>query len=157
MFAKRLSQAVLWTLIVLALSSVDGLLRAQPAVKTVEIVGNDSMKYSVTTIQANPGDGIKIKLTSQGSMPKIAMSHNVVLLKKGADANAFANAAATARATNFIPPAMQNQVIAATGLAGNGETVEVTFKAPAEAGSYTFLCTFPGHAAVGMKGTLVVK
>jgi azurin len=145
------------TLLVLALSSADGLLRAQTAVKTVEIVGTDSMKYSVTTIQATPGEEIKIKLTSQGSMPKIAMSHNVVLLQKGADATAFANAAATARATNFIPPAMKDQMIAATGLAGNGESVDVTFKAPAEAGSYTFLCTFPGHAAVGMKGTLVVK
>jgi azurin len=130
---------------------------AQAAVKTVEIVGTDSMKYSVTTIQATPGEPIKIKLTSQGSMPKIAMSHNVVVLDKGTDVNAYVNAAAAARATNFLPPAMRNQVIAATGLAGNGETVDVTFKAPAEAGIYTYLCTFPGHAAVGMKGTLVVK
>lgn len=152
---NRIAQTSLWALLVL--SSAAGVLRAQAAVRTVAIVGNDQMKYSVTTIQASPGEQIKIKLTSQGSMPKIAMSHNVVLLKKGVDANAFVNAAATARATNFIPPALQNQMIAATGLAGNGETVEVTFKAPAEAGSYTFLCTFPGHAAVGMKGTLTVK
>jgi azurin len=47
-------------------------------------------------------------------------------------------------------------VIAHTGLVGPGETVEVTFKAPA-AGTYTFLCSFPGHFAAGMKGTLVVK
>lgn len=124
--------------------------------RAVEIEATDSMKFSVTSITAKPGESIRIVLKSTGAMPKIAMAHNFVLLKKTADATAFANAAATARATDFIPPAMKDQVIAATGLAGNGETVEVTFKAPA-AGTYTFVCTFPGHFAVGMKGTLVVK
>jgi azurin len=48
-------------------------------------------------------------------------------------------------------------VIAHTGLAGAGETVEVTFKVPAAAGEYPFLCSFPGHFQAGMKGTLAVK
>jgi uncharacterized cupredoxin-like copper-binding protein len=39
----------------------------------------------------------------------------------------------------------------ATNKAG---TITVTFK---KAGKYAFLCTLPGHAAGGMKGTLVVK
>ena len=38
-----------------------------------------------------------------------------------------------------------------------GETAEVTFKVPAAPGSYTFLCSFPGHFVAGMKGLLVVK
>jgi uncharacterized cupredoxin-like copper-binding protein len=32
-----------------------------------------------------------------------------------------------------------------------------TLKATLKAGKYTFLCTVPGHAAAGMKGTLTVK
>jgi mono/diheme cytochrome c family protein len=32
-----------------------------------------------------------------------------------------------------------------------------SFKATLKVGSYTFLCTVPGHAAGGMKGTLTVK
>ena len=32
-----------------------------------------------------------------------------------------------------------------------------SFKVTLKAGSYTFLCTVPGHAAAGMKGTLTVK
>src|SRR4051794_10785784 len=32
-----------------------------------------------------------------------------------------------------------------------------TFTTTLKAGSYTFLCTVPGHAAAGMKGTLTVK
>jgi uncharacterized cupredoxin-like copper-binding protein len=32
-----------------------------------------------------------------------------------------------------------------------------TLKATLKAGKYPFLCTLPGHAAAGMKGTLTVK
>ncbi len=125
--------------------------------RTVEITGGDDMKYSVTSIPAKPGETIKIKLVSKGTLPKIAMAHNFVLLKLGAKQLDFVNAAAMARATDFIPPDMKDQVLAATALAGPGETVEVTIKVPAAAGSYPYMCTFPGHFAAGMKGTLDVK
>jgi azurin len=127
------------------------------AARTIEITANDTMKYNVSSIAAKPGEQVRVKLTSSGTMPKIAMAHNFILLKKTADVAAFANAAINARATDFIPPAMKDQVLASTGLAGNGESVEVTFKAPTAPGQYPFLCTFPGHFAVGMKGVLVVK
>ena len=90
-------------------------------------------------------------------MPKVAMAHNFVLLKAGVNPQDVSNAAMTARDTDFIPPAMKDKIIANTGLAGGGETVEITFKAPTKPGTYPYLCTFPGHFAVGMKGELVVK
>ena len=125
--------------------------------RTVEIAGGDDMKYSVTSIPAKPGETIKIRLVSKGTLPKIAMAHNVVVLKAGAKQLDFVNAAALARATDFIPADMKDQVLAATTLAGPGETVEVTFKVPTAPGSYPYLCTFPGHFAAGMKGMIVVK
>jgi azurin len=85
------------------------------------------------------------------------MAHNVVVLQLKTDAAAFVNAGMTARATDYIAPANKAQVLAATKLAGNGETVEVSFKAPTAPGAYPYVCTFPGHFAAGMKGTLTVK
>jgi azurin len=133
--------------------------QAKPAssARTVEITGGDDMKYNVTTIAAKPGETLRVRLVSKGTLPKVAMAHNFVLLKLTAKALEFANAAAMARATDFIPPDMKDQVLAATGLAGPGETVEVTVKVPTAPGTYNFLCTFPGHFAAGMRGTLVVK
>jgi len=125
--------------------------------RVVAITGTDAMKYSVATIDAKPGEKLTVKLTGQGAIPKVAMAHNFVLLAAKTDANAFAQAGAMSRPTDFIPPAMKDKVLAATKLAGNGETVEVTFDAPKEPGVYTFICTFPGHFAAGMKGTLTVK
>jgi len=133
--------------------------QAKPAssVRTVEITGGDDMKYSVTSIPAKPGETLRIRLTSKGTLPKIAMAHNVVVLKAGAKQIDFANAAAMAAATGYIPADMKDQVLAATAMAGPGETVDVTIKMPTAPGTYPYLCTFPGHFAAGMRGTIVVK
>jgi azurin len=126
------------------------------AARVVEILATDDMKYSITEIAAKPGETLRIKLVSKGTLPKVAMAHNVVVLKPGAKQTEFANAAAMARATDFVPAEMKDQVVAASGLAGPGETVEVTVKIPA-AGTYPFICTFPGHFAAGMRGNIVAK
>jgi len=140
---------------VLGLSLIGNLSAA--TVRTIEITVNDQMKYDVATINAKPGQTIKIKLKAAGSMPKNIMAHNFVVLKKTADVNAFVTKANTSNTTGYMPPDLKTQVIAASGLIGNGETTEITFKVPTAAGSYPYLCTFPGHYAAGMKGTLVIK
>jgi azurin len=127
------------------------------AAKTVTITGSETMKYDVTEITAKPGEKIHVVLKAVGSMPKIAMAHNFVLLKAGVSAMEVSNAAFNARDTDFIPAAMKDKILASTKTAGGGETVEVTFTAPAKPGKYEYLCTFPGHFAAGMKGTLTVK
>jgi len=131
--------------------------KAGGAARTIEMTGGDDMKYNVTEIKAKPGETIKIQLKNVGTLPKMAMAHNVVVLKPTTKLVEFNQAAAMARDTNFIPAAMKADVIASTELAGPGETVEVSFKAPTAAGSYPFMCTFPGHFTAGMKGNLVVK
>jgi azurin len=126
-------------------------------IRTVEIKGTDQMKFDVTEITAVPGEKIRIVLTTVSKIPKIAMAHNVVILNKGTDVTAFANASAMARDNLYIAPEYKDEVIAATDLAGGGETVEVIFTVPQSEGAYTFICSFPGHYMAGMKGTLVVK
>jgi azurin len=115
------------------------------------------MKFSTETIEAKPGESLKIRLTSTGQMPKIAMGHNFIVLKPGVAPLEFVNAGLEHRDTDFIDPKMKDRTLAATTMIGPGETAETTFKVPAKADSYTYLCSFPGHFAGGMKGTLVVK
>lgn len=125
--------------------------------RTIELVADDKMKFDKEEIVAKPGETIRVVLKAVGTMPKTIMAHNFVLLKPGADVAEFNKAAFNARPTDFLPPEKKDEIIAATGLAAGGETVEVTFKAPAKAGSYNFICSFPGHFAMGMRGKLVVK
>lgn len=125
--------------------------------RTVEIEGLQTLKFSVDHISAKPGEKLTVKLTNKTSLPPDAMSHNFVLLKKDADPGAFANAAINAKDNGYIPKNMMDKVIAHTKLVAGGKTESVTFTAPKETGDYTYICTFPGHYAAGMKGTLTVK
>lgn len=135
------------------------LVLAAPAARgrTITITGNESMKYDTTTITAKPGETLHVVLKAVGTMPRIAMMHDFVLLKPGTDAMAFVNATAQDKPGSPLPPALKAQVLASSPFAAGGETVDVTFKAPIKPGNYTYLCTFPGHFQSGMKGTLVVK
>ena len=167
---KRVPFPVILLLAAVAWWSASPLAQAQSAPagagggRLIEILGTDSAgKYlfEPSTIQAKPGELIRVRLKSvskaMASMPKAAMSHNFVLLQAKVDAMQFATASISAGLKgNYVASDKGNQVIAATALAGVGETVEVSFKAPS-AGTYPYICTFPGHLAAGMKGSLIVK
>ena len=127
------------------------------AQQTIEMVGTDNMKFSVTDIQAQAGEEITIILTTKSQLPKMAMAHNVVVIHKDANLNDVALASMQARDNDYVAPEYKDQIVAATGLAGGGETVEVTFTAPEEPGDYPYICSFPGHYQAGMKGMLSVE
>jgi azurin len=125
--------------------------------RTVEITANDAMKYSLNTIEAKPGEKLTVILTNVGTQPKEVMGHNWILLKAGTDVEAFDKAATVAKDTNYFPTALADQVIAHIELLGPRKSGEVTFDAPTAPGEYPFLCSFPAHYQVGMKGVLVVR
>lgn len=130
---------------------------AANAVVSVDLTANDSMKYSLNRIEAKPGQQVKVTLTNTGTMPKQAMGHNFIVLKKGVDPKEFVNAAVAAAATDYVPASMADKIIAHTKLVGPKQSDEVTFTAPTEPGEYTFLCSFPAHFLTGMHGVLVVQ
>jgi azurin len=125
--------------------------------RTIEISAGDTMKYDVTAIDAKPGEDLKVILTNTGSQPIEVMGHNWVLLKPGTDVAAFDAAAIGAKDTGYIPAALSAQIVAQIALVGPHKSGEADFKAPDAPGEYPFLCTFPAHYQVGMKGTLTVK
>lgn len=124
---------------------------------TVSDPVGEKMSYSLGTITAKPGERLKVRVFSLGKLPSTVMTHNWVLLKLGSDPKKFSEAAAMAVATGYIPAALKGQILAQTEMVGPGEKAEVVFTAPMKPGTYPFLCTFAGHFAAGMAGTLVVK
>lgn len=128
-----------------------------PRVIKIRAGVENAVKYDVASISAAPGEAIKVVLTNAGTLPKNVMGHDWVLLTADSDPAAFAAAAATAPDNGYIPAQLKGKVLAFIAVLGPGETGEVTFTAPSEPGQYPFLCTFPGHYVIGMKGMLVVK
>jgi azurin len=125
--------------------------------RAVDITANDTMKFSVTEIHAKPGESLTVTLSNIGTMPKFSMGHNWVLLKSASVVDPFVSDAPQAATTDYIPAARKADMLAHTKLLGPKEKDSVTFQAPSEPGRYPFLCSFPGHYQVGMKGELIVE
>lgn len=130
---------------------------ADAEAREVVIQANDQMKFSIEQFAVSPGERIRLVLDNVGSMPKFSMGHNVVILDQGVDPQKFVDDAIMAAANDYLPPGSEDQIIAHTKLLGGGEKDTIVFTAPKTEGEYVFLCSFPGHYQLGMKGTMLVQ
>ena len=118
------------------------------------LAGNDLMKYDKEELTVKAGQEVTLTFRHIGKIGIKVMGHNFVLLKPGTSIPEFSAAAATAgEAGDWI--ANEDQIIAHTKMIGGGQSTSVTFTAPA-AGTYDFICSFPGHSGL-MKGKFIVE
>ena len=109
----------------------------------ITVEANDRMQFDTKEIKVKAGEEITLTLKHVGKLPKQAMGHNWVLLKEGVVVKDFAMSAMQAKDNEYLPKDSKD-IIVATKLLGGGESDTITFDAP-EKGTYTFICTFPGH------------
>ena len=123
----------------------------------VIVTCNDAMQFDTKEIEVKAGTTVKLTLKNVGKAPKIAMGHNLVILKPGTNLVTWAQKAMAAKETEYIPTeeADKEAVFAHTKLLGPDEEDSITFEVK-EAGEYEFLCSFPGHFAL-MKGKITAK
>jgi len=123
-------------------------------IANIVITGNDVMKFNTNEIKVKSGQKVKLTLRHIGKLDIKIMGHNFVILKKDVDISEFAALAASANDNQYIPKDSED-ILVHTDLIGGGQTTSIEFYAP-EAGTYSFLCSFPGHYAM-MKGTFIVE
>jgi azurin len=121
-----------------------------PPAVNLNATAQDALKFEPATLAAGPGSQVTVKVKNAG-----ALQHNWVLVKgDAAAADQVATAGITAGpAAGYLPT--DPNIIANSKLLNGGQEEDVKFTAPA-AGTYTYVCTFPGHAAT-MKGTFTVQ
>jgi uncharacterized cupredoxin-like copper-binding protein len=118
-------------------------------------IGTDGENLAYSTVALTAKAGEKVTLTFKNN--STAQSHNLIIVKGGDDvATAVDEAAAEAGDAAGYVPADASTMIAHTALLAPGGSETIEFTAPA-AGSYTFVCTYPGHYGGGMKGVLTVN
>lgn len=131
---------------------------ADVAVIELKPHASNPLGYDKTDLSVKAGQKVKLTLNNTGSIAP--QPHNFILIKPGKDAavGAQANAMMTdpqAMAKSYIPDASKDDIIAHTKLVMPNGTETIEFVAPAEAGDYPFMCTFPGHWLL-MKGVVHV-
>lgn len=121
----------------------------------VNVESSDNMKFNKNSIDVKKGQTIKLTFKNVGKLPKEAMGHNLVVLKKGTDIEDFSMEAFKSKSTDYIPASRTSSIHAHTKLTGSGESDLISFQID-EAGEYDYICSFPGHSGTE-KGKIKVK
>jgi plastocyanin len=130
---KRFTLFITLLLAGLLLAACGGAEPAGPTPVTIDVAGYDEFRFEPASITVEAGAEVTINFQNAG-----ALEHNWLLVSQAVDAASATEADALAGAN--------------TGIIGAGESTSITFTAP-PAGTYTMVCTVPGHAVGGMVGT----
>ncbi len=121
----------------------------------IGLIGNDMMRFDKQNLKVKAGQEVTLTLLHAGKMDMKIMGHNFVLLKQGVEITEFSiKAGAAGEDADWIPEGGKD-VIAHTKMIGGGQSTAITFIAP-KAGTYDFICSFPGHLGT-MKGKFIVE
>lgn len=114
--------------------------------------------YDIKEFTVKPGQKVKITLINPAESVT-RQPHNLIVVKPGKDmvvgmaANAGMTDPAFLTTKNAIPESPE--ILFHTKLVQPGAEDVLEFTAPAEAGDYPYICTYPGHWAI-MKGVMKV-
>ncbi|MBI2855260.1 MAG: hypothetical protein HYX93_00250 [Chloroflexi bacterium] len=100
---------------------------------------SDQLLFNKDSLSAPAGSAVTLTFANNAT----TQQHNWVLVEDGTKDD-VATAGLLAGAGNGWVPQDDARVIANTSLLNHGESQTITFTAPA-AGTYQFVCTFPGH------------
>ena len=101
------------------------------------VVG-DAFEFDTASYRASAASEIVLTLGNTSAINQ----HNWVLVQAGTKDDVSAAGATAGPANDWVPPD-DPRVLAHTGLLDPGESAELRFTAAA--GTYQFVCTFPGH------------
>ena len=123
------------------------------AALAIEVQPN-ALKFAVESLEAPANTLVTLNFNNNTTL---GVQHNWVLVEGGDAVEAAINTAAQANADGlFVPPTDTAGGLAWTPMTNAGQQSSVSFTTPA-AGTYSFICTFPGHYLGGMKGQFVVN
>lgn len=111
----------------------------------------NTMTFDKTALTVPAGAEVHLVLKNNATMS--TLPHNWVLVKPGTEASVAAAGLKFDQA-GYVD-VRDHDMLVHTAQAKPGETTEVTFTAPEDAGKYPYICTTPGHYMM-MKGVLTV-
>jgi azurin/glucose/arabinose dehydrogenase len=122
------------------------------AEQTVSVQGVEGLKFSVQNFDVKPGAHVRLEFANVSDM-----LHNLVIVRAGSAtrvADAALKLGLDATRLDFVP--RTDDVLFHTRMLEPQKSETIYFEAPSTPGDYTYICSFPGHAA-SMQGTMRVR
>ena len=124
-----------------------------PGTKVVIKTIKNEMKYDISEFVVQAGKPVELVFENTDFM-----QHNLVIVAPGTKEKVGLAADKLAvdpkgAAMNYVP--LMDEVLFATAIIDPEEKIVLRFTAPAKAGNYPFICTFPGHWRI-MQGIMKV-
>jgi azurin len=111
---------------------------------TVQInaVGNTMTDIAFEPSELTVPAGSRVVMTLNNNSSAQGMNHNIVIIKLGSGEEVATAAIQAGQDKEYVPD--HHAVIAFSKMTNPGESIQFEFTAP-PAGSYHYICTFPGH------------
>jgi azurin len=113
---------------------------------------SNTMTFDKTKLSAPAGAEVHLVFKNNATMS--TLPHNWVLVKPGTEAAVAAAGLKMGEQAGYVD-VRDHDLLANSPQAKPGQSVEVTFNAPDQAGDYPYICSTPGHYVM-MKGVLTV-
>lgn len=120
--------------------------------QTIRLGTLPGLKFDIEELEVKAGSKVALEFINDDDM-----LHNVVIVRPGTADEVGKEALGLGldgEKLHYVPDS--DQVLFHTSVLQPGGSETIYFIAPEQPGSYTFVCTFPGHY-ISMRGTLVVK
>lgn len=124
--------------------------------RLVTISSDESLKFSQFEIRAKRNEPLQIQFANKASKAQSEILHSLAFVNCELSADQAVAATINVKEDLSLPDEILEICIGSTPVVAPGGSYELTLNAPSEKGRYTFLCTLPGHAYLGMRGTLIV-
>jgi plastocyanin len=145
------ARALLGALFAGLLAALPTAVRAAAAPEVIRIGTLPGLRFDMASFSVRPGAQVELVFSNTDEM-----LHNLVVVKPGTreavvQAALVLGAGATER--HYVPDS--TDVLWATPIVQQGQSVTLRFTAPTALGDYPYVCTFPGHGVL-MFGTMNV-
>lgn len=120
--------------------------------RTIRLGTQPGLRFDIEEIELNAGEKIELIFDNDDDM-----LHNVVIVEPGTADEVGEQAmqlGLDGREMNYVPESAS--ILYHTGILQPGRSETIYFTAPDTPGTYTYVCTFPGHYII-MRGTITVR
>lgn len=118
---------------------------------------NENFEFVPNEFSVNRGQPVHLVFYNKAMQANTEIKHNLVVIRPDVEVDQMLSLGLEEEGSNYIPESYQSVIVFQSDMLVPNSEERISFNAPLLKGRYPFICTFPGHCGLGMKGIMNVK